>query len=351
MNNSLEKKLWLKHFYPGYFSLTMASGIISIGLGIRDFSLLSMILGAFTLISWLVLFFLYTWRLKRYPREVLENLLNPRTTFIFFTFVAATNISGLLLHQYGFATLALGCWIAAFCFWSTLLYFCFSVLCFSHADRNINVVHGGWLILIIGTQSLVLLGAKIAGDLGKLSGYMMVEIYMLWGLGLIFYAIFVTLFCYRIFFLHMELSDYSPLMWVIMGAAAISANAGSSLLLADPIMPVLESLNPVIRLLSIMIWTWATWWIPLLVIFGLWKHGYCKVPLTYEPMQWSIVFPLGMYAVATYKLALAAEFTPLLFLSGGMLWVAVLAWLGVTLALVWSLLFNRDEPHIVSHTR
>ncbi|MEJ1381800.1 MAG: tellurite resistance/C4-dicarboxylate transporter family protein [Candidatus Sedimenticola sp. (ex Thyasira tokunagai)] len=340
-----ENKPWLKHLYPGYFSLTMATGIIAVALDMQDFQALAQIFGAFTLISWSLLVILYTWRLSIYPKDVIENLTNPRTTFIFFTFVAATDISGLLLYENGFLMLALGCWIVAFCFWSALLYFCFGVLCFAHADRNINVVHGGWLILIVGTQSLVLLGAKIAGDLGEFSGYMMVEIYMLWGLGLIFYAIFVTLFCYRIFFLHMELHDYSPLMWVIMGAAAISTNAGSSLLLTDQTMPVLASLNPVVRMLSIMIWTWATWWIPLLIIFGLWKHGYRKVPLAYEPMQWSIVFPLGMYAVATYKLALAAEFTPLVFLSEAMLGVAVVAWLVVITALTRSLLLGWKESH------
>ena len=322
-----EKQNRLKNLYPGYFAMTMATGIISVALHLQNFLLLADVFFVMAIITWFVMTFLYTWRLIKFPKAVIENLVNPKTTFIFFTFVAATDICGILLYQHGFIMLALISWVLAFIYWSALMYFGFASLCFAHKDREVNVVHGGWLILIVGTQSLVLLGTKIAGELGEYAAYMMVEIHMLWALGMIFYAIFVTLFCYRIFFMNMEASDYSPLMWVVMGAAAISANAGSSLLLTDPIIPLLVDLRPVVQMLSIMLWTWATWWIPLLVIIGLWKHVYCKVPLRYDPMQWSIIFPLGMYTVATNNLALSAEFKPLLYLSAGMLWIAVISWL------------------------
>jgi tellurite resistance protein TehA-like permease len=317
---------WLKDFYPGYFAMTMATGIISIALRLQEYFLLSEILFLLTIFTWIVMTFIYTWRLIKFPKTVIENLTNPKTTFIFFTFVAATDISGILLYQREYFNLAFACWVIATVYWASLMYFGFASLCFAHKDREVNVVHGGWLILIVGTQSLVLLGTYIAKNLGEYAAYMMVEIYMLWALGLIFYAIFVTLFCYRIFFKNMEASDYSPLMWVVMGAAAISANAGSNLLLTAPIIPMLSELHSIVQMFSIMLWTWATWWIPLLVIIGLWKHVYNKVPLEYNPMQWSIVFPLGMYTVATNNLALSAEFEPLLYLSSGMLWIAVISW-------------------------
>jgi tellurite resistance protein TehA-like permease len=92
-----------------------------------------------------------------------------------------------------------------------------------------------------------------------------------------------------------------------------------------------------------MLWTWATWWIPLLVIIGIWKHGYNKIPLVYEPMQWSIVFPLGMYAVATNNLALSAEFKPLYYLSSAMMWVALVAWIALMLFLLNSLLTRKNN--------
>ncbi len=332
----MTQKSWLRDLYPGYFAMTMATGIISVALKQQNYDTLSEVLFIFALFTWCVMTVLYTWRLIKFPQAVFENLLNPKTTFIFFTFVAATDICGILLFQHGFEMVALACWVIAFIYWSALMYFGFASLCFAHEDREVNVVHGGWLILIVGTQSLVLLGTKVAPTLGEYASYMMMEIHMLWALGMIFYAIFVTLFCYRIFFFNMKPEDYSPLMWVIMGAAAISANAGSSLLLTDPILPLLVNLHHVIELISIMLWTWATWWIPLLIMIGLWKHFYRKVPLVYEPSMWSIIFPLGMYAVTSYNLGISIDFNPLVYLSSLMLWVAVLAWLSLMVFLLSS---------------
>jgi tellurite resistance protein TehA-like permease len=328
---------WLKSLYPGYFTLTMATGIIAIAFDMLKMPLAANALSAITFFSWAVLFILYTWRLIVFPKAVLENLLNTRTTFIFFSFVAATDIVGLLLHRLEWQQLAFGCWILSFSAWTALLYCGFSTLTLQHPDRKANVVHGGWLITIVGTQSLVLLGAKIAPQLGEYASYMMVEIYMLWGLGLILYGIFVTLFCYRIFFLDMKVEDYSPLMWVIMGAAAISANAGNSLSPAPSVMPFLDSLHSMVNGVILLCWSWATWWIPLLVIMGIWKHGVSKVPLRYEPMQWSIVFPLGMYTVASYRLALTAGFEPLFWIANLMIWVAIATWGLVMAALLWQI--------------
>jgi len=341
--------LWLKNLYPGYFALTMATGIISIAFDMLRMPLASSLLSAVALFSWCVLFSLYSLRLIIFPRAVLDNLLDTRTTFIFFTFVAATDIAGLLLHHRGWYELALACWLAAFLAWTALLYCSFSVLILRHPDRKANVVHGGWLISIVGTQSLVLLGAKIAPQLGEYASYMMVEIYMLWGLGLILYAIFVTLFCYRIFFLGTQIEDYSPLMWVIMGAAAISANAGSSLSMSPSVMPFLDSLHSMVNGVILLAWSWATWWIPLLIIMGIWKHGVSAIKLRYEPTQWSIVFPLGMYTVASYRLALTADFEPLYWIAGVMIWVALFAWALAMMALlqeiVKGLLLTPSDNH------
>ncbi|MBE9536869.1 MAG: tellurite resistance/C4-dicarboxylate transporter family protein [Proteobacteria bacterium] len=342
MDSNTAKLTWLKNLYPGYFTLTMATGIIAIALDMLEMPMLSDVLYIITLFTWFTLFTLYTWRLIRFPKIVWADLMNPRTTFTFFSFVAATDISGILFHLHGLYFMALLCWIWAFLAWSALLHCSFSVLTLRHVERTVNVVHGGWLICIVGTQSLVLLGVKIVPQLGEYAAWMMVGIYMLWGVGLILYGIFVTLFCYRIFFLDMNYDDYTPLMWVIMGAAAISANAGSALALSDPIMPVLVALHPLVSGVALLTWAWATWWIPLLVVIGYWKHFVHHIPLRYEPTQWSMVFPLGMYAVTSFRLALAAEFEPLNWISHIMVWVALTVWCLVMMGLFHRLLERHE---------
>jgi len=37
-----------------------------------------------------------------------------------------------------------------------------------------------------------------------------------------------------------------------------------------------------------------------LVILGVWRHVYKRFPLTYSPLYWGAVFPLGMYNVCTF---------------------------------------------------
>ena len=62
------------------------------------------------------------------------------------------------------------------------------------------------------------------------------------------------------------------------------------------------------------------------MLFGIWKHGVCRVPLNYTPMLWSLVFPLGMYSLASLRLSLAADFPPLGTISQAMVWVSVVVW-------------------------
>jgi tellurite resistance protein TehA-like permease len=316
----------LQALHPGNFAMVMASGIVSVGLANLGFEVLAELLYYFAVFIWLSLLVLSTARAVVHFSAVRVDLLNPRMVFSYFTLVAATAIVGLLWHAHGHVQLAILCWWIAFLSWSALLYLSFSVLTFLTHEHNVNIVHGGWLISIVGTQSLVLLGARIAPELGPYSSFMMIEIHMLWGLGLAFYGIFVTLFCYRIFFLTLKPDQVSPLLWVVMGAAAICANAGTSLLTGNPGLPFLVAQRPFIEGISMMIWAWATWWIPMLVLFFVWKHLIHKLPLRYEPILWSFVFPLGMYAVASGRLGLAAEFSPLEWISKVMVWIAFAAW-------------------------
>ncbi|MDP1902437.1 MAG: tellurite resistance/C4-dicarboxylate transporter family protein [Rubrivivax sp.] len=336
--------LSLQGLHPGNFAGVMASGILSIGFDTLQFPVLAAVMAVLSIAAWVLLLVLSALRLLRHAAAVRVDLLNPRMVFSYFTLVAATSIVGLLLHAHGQARMAIACWALAFTAWCLLLYLAFSVLTFLTHEHNVNIVHGGWLIAIVGTQSLVLLGARIAPDLGPWAMYMMVEVHMLWGLGLCLYGIFVTLFCYRIFFLTLKPQDISPLLWVIMGAAAITANAGTTLIIEDPRLPFLAAQRPFIDGVTLMVWAWATWWIPMLFIFGLWKHVANRVPLSYEPALWSAVFPLGMYAVASARLGLAAEFPPLQWISHGMIWVALAAWTLLLGSMIRRLLRLRPRP-------
>jgi tellurite resistance protein TehA-like permease len=311
--------------YPGYFALVMATGIISNALigesrGLSDL----MFLVAVAAYPWLAA--LTVARAVSFPRAIWADLTNPRLVFAFFTIVAASDVLGIGMHLRGFDGVALGLWLLALAAWVLLIYFSFGVLTFLNTAHGANVVHGGWLIAIVGTESLVILGAFVAPLTGGLAPSVFVLIHMLWGVGLGLYAIFVTLLAYRIFFFDIGPDDITPLLWVVMGAAAISTNAGSTLILTDSGMEFLRAMRPFMDGITLMMWAWATWWIPLLVLFGIWKHGVLRMPITYTPMLRSLVFPLGMYSLASLRLSLAADFAPLEAISQAMVWVSVAVW-------------------------
>jgi tellurite resistance protein TehA-like permease len=322
--------------YPGSFALVMATGIISNAMLLVGRRAVSDALFALALMALPSLFALTFARLVLHGRALWSDLINPRLVFSFFTMVAALDVVGAGFGLRGLPAVTAVLWILALSGWLVLIYFSFGVLTFLNTAEGANVVHGGWLIAIVGTESLVIPGTIVAPMAGGLAQTVFVLIHMLWGVGIGLYGIFITLFAYRIFFFRVGPDDITPLLWVVMGAAAISTNAGSTLLLTDSGMPFLRSMRPFIDGASLIMWAWATWWIPLLILFGIWKHGVLRVPIAYTPMLWSLVFPLGMYALASLRLSLASDFRPLRMLAQGMVWVAFAAWAATAAGLLMS---------------
>ena len=65
------------------------------------------------------------------------------------------------------------------------------------------------------------------------------------------------------------------------------------------------------------------------MLVGIWRHVWERVPLTYDPQYWGMVFPLGMYTAATFMLAKVTGLSFLILVASGGLYVALVAW-GIT---------------------
>jgi tellurite resistance protein TehA-like permease len=321
---------WLEHeidvLSPASFALVMATGIISNGFYFEGPHTLSHCLFGINAACYCWLLAATILRAARVPGAIWTDLISPRQVFAFFTLIAATDVLGVGVMLRGWIMLAAAMWLAAFTLWFVLIYASFAVLAFLNTGREADVIHGGWLIAIVATESLVILGTLLAHSLGPAAPLIFVATHMLWGVGLVFYGIYVTLFAHRIFFFAFEPEDITPLLWVVMGAAAISTNAGTVLIATDSQLPFLRAMGGFVDGITLIAWAWATWLIPLLILMGIWKHGVRRVPIQYTPMLWALVFPLGMYAVASLRLSLVMDVPPLRMLSMVMAWIALAAW-------------------------
>ncbi len=122
-----------------------------------------------------------------------------------------------------------------------------------------------------------------------------------------------------------------------MGALAITTLAGALLIKAGSLWGLLHTLSPFLLGATLGFWATATWWIPLLLAVELWRHLRGRVPFRYGPEYWALVFPLGMYAVATFMLERVVGLTFLNRLAEFFTYAALAAWTIVFVAMLHNL--------------
>jgi Voltage-dependent anion channel len=88
----------------------------------------------------------------------------------------------------------------------------------------------------------------------------------------------------------------------------------------------LLQLLPFLKGLTLLFWATATWWIPMLVILGVWRHGIKRFPFRYDPLYRGAVFPLGLYTACTWRLAQAIDVPSLAAIPRMFIFVALAAW-------------------------
>ena len=154
-----------------------------------------------------------------------------------------------------------------------------------------------------------------------------------WSVGVFLYAAAGVFVALRLMLYDFGPDDLTPPYWVAMGALAITVLAGARIVeMADA--PMVAVTRDLIAGLAVVFWAFATWLIPVLVAAGWWRHVRRGVPLRYDATLWSLVFPLGMYAVAGIYLGRADELPVVEGIGRAELWVAFGVWLVVLVAML-----------------
>jgi tellurite resistance protein TehA-like permease len=319
----------LEELSPAYFGMVMATGIVSLAAHFMDCPAIAGALFALNLVAYPLLWVLYALRLWRFPRRVMSDLTSHQSASGFFTLVAASCVLGsqcLLLM--GWYRLALALWGVALVLWLALTYTIFTAFTIKeHKPAFEKSISGGWLLAVVATQSIALLGALLAAQmppLYRLEVNFLALSMWLWG-GML-YIWMMSLIFYRYSFFHFSPGDLAPPYWINMGAMAISTLAGAQLILNAPDAPFLLSLRPFLKGFTVFYWATGTWWIPMLLILAVWRYVYKRFPLRYDPLYWGAVFPLGMYAASTHNMQRALAMPFLDTLATVFLYVALAAW-------------------------
>lgn len=324
---------------PGSFALVMATGIVSIAASLLGMRLVSRILlwanALFFTVLWILTIIRLAVHFPRLAADLSDHARGPG----FFTTVAGTCVFGsqLVIVAGAFlpalVLLALGALL-----WLVLIYGFLTAVMVRESKPDLGAgIHGGWLIAVVATQSLAVLASLLAPRYAASGQALLFAALCLYLLGGLLYLVLITLILYRLAFFTLSPAGLPPVYWVAMGAAAITTLAGARLMLDAAQWPFLSDVLPFLRGFTLLFWSAATWWIPLLAILGVWRHLVRRFPLRYETPYWSLVFPLGMYTVSTFVLASGAGLPFLAVISRYFIWVAFAAWALTFAGLIGSL--------------
>ena len=318
----------LSNLPTAYFALVMATGIVSIASYNLNFILIANILFYFNIAAYLFLSLLYILRLALYPSKFRADASDHAKSPGLLTFVAASCVLGsqftIILGNYMIASLLFYIGSAA---WLFLIYMVFTVFTVKGGKPPINeAISGVWLLIIVSTQSVSILASQLIGHIPFAHDLVIFFSLAMFLCGCMFYIIIITLIVYRMSFFEMRAEEFAPAYWINMGAVAITTLAGSLIIQNAQHWSFVNEILPFLKGFTLFFWAIGTWWIPLIVILGIWRHVFKQLPLKYHPQYWGMIFPMGMYTACTIKLSQALDIPFLMIIPSFFIYIALTAW-------------------------
>jgi tellurite resistance protein TehA-like permease len=310
---------------PALFATVMSTGIVGMAATLHGMQIIAVCRVWLNIGIYAILWTAILCRLIWFPKRLTADLKDARVAFGYFTMSAGTNILGVqvlrVLHSSESARVL---WWVGVTLWCLLTYAVFFFV-MANADKPHwrETLGGGWLLAVVATQTCAVLGSQVAEK-----SELLALVSAFWfSAGCFLYFVTIAAIFFRLTLFNLEPNQLAPPYWINMGSLATTTLAGVRIIADSPSFPgTLNTLFPFFSGFTFLFWAFATWWIPLLILLGLWKHAVTRLPMHYVPALWSMVYPIGGYTTATKLMATTFHVSAFAKISGVFVYISLAVW-------------------------
>ncbi|WLH86697.1 TDT family transporter [Pseudomonas sp. FP2338] len=339
----------IRQFTPNWFAATMGTGVLALALAQLPFSLpgLHVIaegLWLFTIGLFVLFSLLYAARWVMFFHEA-RRIFGHSTVSMFFGTIPmglATILNGLLLFglpRWGSEVIPLAeaLWwldVAMALACGVLIPF----MMFTRQEHSIDQMTAVWLLPVVAAEVAAASGGLLAPHLADAQAQlvMLVTSYVLWAFSLPVAFSILTILMLRMALHKLPPANMAASSWLALGPIGTGAlgmlllgGDAPAIFAANGLPGVGEMANGLGVVAGITLWGFGLWWMLIAVLITL---RYLRAGIPFNLGWWGFTFPLGVYALATLKLA------SLLHLSFFSIFGSVLV---LALALMWLIVAKR----------
>lgn len=310
----------IRQFTPNWFAATMGTGVLALALAQLPFNLpgihaIAEGLWLFTIGLFVLFSMLYAARWVMFFHEA-RRIFGHSTVSMFFGTIPmglATILNGLLLFglpRWGsdVIPLAQAVWwldVAMALACGVLIPF----MMFTRQEHSIDQMTAVWLLPVVAAEVAAASGGLLAPHLADAHSQlvMLVTSYVLWAFSLPVAFSILTILMLRMALHKLPPANMAASSWLALGPIGTGAlgmlllgGDAPAIFAANGLPGVGEMANGLGLIAGITLWGFGLWWMLIAVLITL---RYLRAGIPFNLGWWGFTFPLGVYALATLKLA------------------------------------------------